>query len=290
MKIQTFSIIAGSEACNAKCPYCVSKMTPSNGMSLKQPEVNWRNFEKACTFADKSGVTTVLITGKGEPTLFPEQITEYLSRLEKHDFPFVELQTNGIILEQQREKYKKHLKEWYKKGLTTIAISAVDYNSDKNKEIFTQDKPYMDLGKLVDFLHEMKFSVRLSLVLLDGYMDNRSKLEKLIQFAKDKEIEQLTIRPVSRPGKSKNDKVACWVDKHYLKEKQLQGIKSYLEENGTHLFELPHGAIVYDVDGQNVCLTNCLTRDTDPDKLRQLIFFPDGHLRYDWEKKGAILL
>jgi hypothetical protein len=24
--------------------------------------------------------------------------------------------------------------------------------------------------------------------------------------------------------------------------------------------------------------------------MRNLIFFPDGHLRYDWELKGAVLL
>ncbi len=31
MKIQTFSIVAGSEACNARCPFCISKMTVPNG-------------------------------------------------------------------------------------------------------------------------------------------------------------------------------------------------------------------------------------------------------------------
>ena len=83
MKITTLSIVAGSEACNAKCPYCVSKMTPSCGMDLKEPEVNWRNLDKAARFAQLSDVTTVLITGKGEPTLFPEQISKYLDAIKK---------------------------------------------------------------------------------------------------------------------------------------------------------------------------------------------------------------
>ena len=78
MKIQTFSILAGSEACNARCPFCISKMTPPSGVELKEPKVNWRNFRKACLLAKQSGVTTAMFTGKGEPTLFPKQITKFL--------------------------------------------------------------------------------------------------------------------------------------------------------------------------------------------------------------------
>jgi hypothetical protein len=49
---------------------------------------------------------------------------------------------------------------------------------------------------------------------------------------------------------------------------------------------------VFDYKGQNVCLSNCLTHEpyTDKSVMRNLIFFPDGHLRYDWEYQGAILL
>src|SRR5258708_843709 len=66
MKIQTFTIVAGSLACDARCPFCVAEMTPAHGTTLTLPAPNWRNFEKACQLALMSGVTTVLITGKGE--------------------------------------------------------------------------------------------------------------------------------------------------------------------------------------------------------------------------------
>ena len=35
---------------------------------------------------------------------------------------------------------------------------------------------------------------------------------------------------------------------------------------------------------------DCLTIDPSADDIRQLIFFPDGHLRYDWQYAGALLL
>jgi hypothetical protein len=47
---------------------------------------------------------------------------------------------------------------------------------------------------------------------------------------------------------------------------------------------------VYDIEGQNVCMTNSLTRDTNIENIRQIIYFPDGHIRYDWEYTGAVLL
>ena len=47
------------------------------------------------------------------------------------------------------------------------------------------------------------------------------------------------------------------------------------------------------VNGQNVCLSlplNKNTRDTNPENARNLIFFQDGHIRYEWEMEGGILL
>ena len=86
MKIQTYTVLVGSKACNASCPYCVSKMTPEQGVSKRLPKPNWRNFDIGCKFAKDSGVSTVLFTGKGEATLFPDQITEFLDHLQPYNF------------------------------------------------------------------------------------------------------------------------------------------------------------------------------------------------------------
>jgi len=153
--VQTYTIIIGSKACNAQCPYCVSRMTPTAGVGMKPQDINWRNFYKGADLANQWGATTVLITGKGEPTLFPHQITECLINLEKCHFPLIELQTNGIKLAQ--DNYDDYLREWYKLGLTTIAISITHYESDKNAEII---KPYLEservnLPNLISKLHKI---------------------------------------------------------------------------------------------------------------------------------------
>lgn len=291
MKVQTFSIVAGSELCNAHCPYCISKMTYNPGMENKEPEVNWRNFDIACAIAKKSGAITAMITGKGEPTLFPEQVTKYTEALKKHEFPLIELQTNGIAISEDKKKYGPHLKDWYERGMTTISISIVHYKNEKNKRIFAPGKnSYINLPESIVYLHDKGFSVRLSCVMLDKYICNSAEVEELMGFAKQNAVEQLTLRPVNKPENSKNRLVEKWVDKNCLKEGQLEEIQGYLKSNGKKLMELPHGATVYDLFDQNVCMTNCLTMQPDSEEIRQLIFFPDGHLHYDWQHRGAILL
>lgn len=290
MRIQTLSILAGNAACNASCPFCVSKMTPTRGTACREPRVNWRNFRKACAYAKTLGVTTAMITGKGEPTLFPDQITAYLNAMKEFDFPFIELQTNGIAIAGD-ETFEKRLKQWYALGLTTVSISVVHYAAEKNKEVYLPNRQtYPNLPRLIKLLHQNGLLVRLAAILANGFIDSEEELRKLIQFARENEVEQLTLRPVNKPKESTNEQTASWVDQHALTEKQYREIRGYLEKKGVLLMKFNYGAVVYDIDGQNVCLTNCLTADDTEDNVRHLIFFPDGRLYYDWQYKGAILL
>lgn len=143
---------------------------------------------------------------------------------------------------------------------------------------------------LIKQLHDVGFSVRLTCILADGFIDTTEKLQTLINFAKQNNTEHLTIRPVNKPNKSRNNPVEQWVAQNYLKEENFTAIKEFLETRGVRILNRAHDVTIYDVDGQNVCLTNCLINDPTQEELRQFIFFPDGHLRYDWQYTGAILL
>jgi molybdenum cofactor biosynthesis enzyme MoaA len=309
----TMSILVGSAACNARCPFCVSAMTPANGVTPKYEPINYKNWNQACTLAERSGVTTILLTGKGEPTLFPAQISEVLRRLHQYQFPIIEMQTNGIPIhdgiasmipyEPDATKttrrppgkvYDDDLQDWFNLGMRTIAISNVGIDPELNRKIYLPYKgKYIDLAATIARIHSFGFSVRLATVMIKGGVDSVDAVEKLVQFAKEHKVEQLSLRPVTKPGEASSDEgkvILGWVDQNYVTETQVLRIKDYVEKTGHRLMELPHGAVVYDLHGQNICLTNCLTTNTDPNSIRQLIYFNDGHLRYSWEYPGAIIL
>jgi molybdenum cofactor biosynthesis enzyme MoaA len=288
MKIQTFSIIAGTASCNANCPYCISKMTGTKKIGFKEPVINWRNFDKACRLAQISGVTTTLITGKGEPALYPEQITKFLEHLKRFDFPLIELQTNGIIL--NKKEYDQHLKKWYSLGLNTIAISIAHYKDERNQEVYTQNKQYPALKELVKKLHKIGFSVRLSCILINNFIDTPKEVQELAKFAKENEVEQLTIRKLGIISESESKQVWEWCNNHVMSQEKIDALKDHLDKEAKLLMTLPHGAFVYELAGQNICITDCQMIHPKTDEIRTLIFFPDGHLRYDWSFGGAILM
>lgn len=289
--IETFSILAGSMACNARCPFCVSKMTPKNGMKLKAPEINIKAFEDACIQAKESGVRTAMITSKGEPTLFPEHISQYMGVLKKFDFPTIELQTNGIEIYEKMGVFDNYLKQWHDDGLRTVAISIVHHEPEMNRRIYLPyKKSYIDLPSLVGFLHGYAFSVRFACVMLNGFIDSPNSVKELMRYARENGVEQLTIRPVNSPEESMDADVSQYVHENKLSGEQIAGIKECLETEGRVEKTFPYGGAVYSINGQNICLTNSLTHDRNKSSMRQLIFFPDGRLSSDWvyEKDGGL--
>jgi len=295
MKIQTLSIVVGGNKCNAHCPYCVSKMTGKSECEDSVKDINWRNFHKACEFAKQSGVSTVLLTGKGEPLLYKEHILAYLRELERYKFPFIELQTNGIELPNIPVE---HFKLWYNAGLTTVSLSCTHWYKSYNKVIF--GGKYGDLHEYVKILHNNNFFVRLSCVMLrmEEGVYNLHLVKQFIEHCKIWGVEQLTIRSVNNISKedslfdSVKSKIYYWVEKHRIGSAEMQEIINYFDcgNNATLLLELVHGAKVYDYKGQNISISNCLTSSTDPEDIRQLIFYSDGKLMFDWRKKGARIL
>ncbi len=287
MKISTFTVVCGGRKCNAKCPYCVSKMTKGVGAcTCSVDEINIRNFRKACLFAKQSGVSTVLLTGVGEPLLYDDHITKYLELLQEFEFPFIELQTNGIKLE---ELSKGAFPRWYSLGLNTVSLSVAHWVDKCNEEIFGRE--WKELKWNIEILHRLGLSVRLSCIMLKDYIDSLEQVLKMIQFCQAQEVEQLTCRSVGFPEDSKNKTISNWVMKHVLEPETEREIVDYLARSmkSTLLLELPHGANVYDYDGQNISISNCLTHSPNPDSVRQLIFAADNHLRYSWTHKGAII-
>jgi len=301
IEAQTLSIVTGGTACNARCPFCVSRMTGNMDVkNEKRPQVNWRNFGKACHLAKASGATTAMLTGKGEPLLWTDLIDEYLHVMANdlnNPFPIIELQTNGILLRTARRAdlrllQDQTLKSWYNLGLTTIGISVVHWEPEKNKEIYTPGRSYIDLPALIKKLHDIGFTVRLCCVMVGGYVDDFESVKGMIKFARENQVEHLTFTPVATPGLSEDKEAMEWTSKRLVDPfRRVEPIIQGLEMEGAiENMRLPHGARVFDYLGQNVCFNSCLDPNpTDLENMRNIIFFPDGRVRHKWDSEASII-
>lgn len=283
MKTHTFSIVTGTAKCNAACPFCVSKMTCR---AVKKPDINWRRFESACQIVEQArdGLVTVLLTGTGEPTLYSDDITAYLKQM-KGRFPLVTLQTNGVRLDEKR------LAIWRNEGLTQVCISIAAMDSKNSNKIMRIRDDTFDYWKQVDLIHRLNLSVRLNCTMLREGISQPEEVEWLINRCKNFGVEQLTLREVDQPA---IPAAAPEVVEYVNCEKPVGAAKKlfhYLAmNNANRLPDLPHGGVVFDYRDQNVCVSNCLTDTLDRNDIRQIIFFPNGEIGYDWKYRGARIL
>jgi molybdenum cofactor biosynthesis enzyme MoaA len=305
--VQTYTAVLGTRECNARCPYCISMMTPTHGLNTKLPEVDWINFEQGAKQANSWGASTILLTSKGELTKYPNQVREFLDKIKELNlFAQTEIQTNGI--EISKDYFDKELIYWRNSRVTTVAISIAHYNSKKNAEVVIprNKDDYIDLPSVIKKIRKYGLSVRLSAVMVKGYLDNIKELENLIKFAKENDVQQVTARPVAKPYETNCKKIAEWVEKNNVDEK-ISDIVKYFEKKAQGKRELVHGATIYYIDGMNLCLTNCLTGNNNhkdknlfrkifekkeeevKEAIRQLIYCSDGHVRTDWQYEGAII-
>ena len=295
MRIQAFSIVVGGKGCNARCPFCVSRMTGTEMVSGIHDSsiICHRHLVKAVKFAKMGNVSTVLLTGKGEPTLYPYQLTSFIQAIGR-EFPFIELQTNGLELGRLASARGSRLSleklgEWGRSGLNTIAISAVSLCSAENSQVYTESYP--DLQKTVDYLHQYGFTVRICIMLRRGCIDRPEKLLDVIHQSKEWGIDQLTVRPLRIPNTSGDTSAERDVLANGLTEEEIVNVVEVVRREGTPLLKLMHGAQVYDFSGQNICLSDCLTDNGEGEEdVRTLILYPNGELRYDWQYRGAVLL
>lgn len=295
-KLYTFAVVAGTRACDARCQCCISKMTPPRGMTLKEEPIVWNRFTDAFNYAKQGEAETMMITGKGEALLFPWQITDYLNTTKKLEgesgfrFRTREMQTNGIKIQEKPDVFDPLLTKWKQAGFDTMSLSIVHYEEEANRKFYIPYKDsYINLAGLIQRIHDHDIKVRLSCIFIKGNIDSPEKVVELIDFSRHHHVDELTIRSVTKPEKSENKKVYNWVAANEISIDKRAQIVSLMWRIGKAIGAFPWGAVVFDVKGQNVCLTNCITPDNIIGTHRQLVFFPSGIIATGWTKEAEIL-
>lgn len=279
--MSTFSVMCGTRACNANCPFCISKMTSA---CPDQPKWNPGRLQKAMWYVQQQGVSTAMITGRGEPTLYTEQLFATIDELDDY-FPCIELQTNGILIPFIPAN------KLITAGLNTLCISVCSLNDLQNRELMgIQDDKFSVRGTIKKAVED-GFTVRVSFQLNKiaiGITHWAEHIHRVVRDAQSLGAHQITFRLIGKPDVSVNKRAANWVDSYGFQHERGAIQKAIEKRGGKKIATYHWGGMIYDVNGMSVCVADCLTEDPEKFEPRSWIF--DGeHLRYSWQHKGAIV-
>ena len=294
MKANNLAVCVPNAGCNKHCPYCVSKMT---GYTRSNWELMNSRIDKVVRFAERCGVSSVLLTGKGEPLVTPSLILILLRAFK--DFP-CELQTNGIaLLDDDTEYMKERVQTFATCGLNTLAISC-DRVTDINK-----------FGKVFWIAKECGIVTRVTLNTTD-MLPNDLSWTQLIRLCKEYSVQQISLRRITIPTDVKViepattvktgeiNRAALWIRHHNgdeLFEKLTRKINlpTMWAQDETiatprRIRALPYGATVYDCEGIAIATFDyCVQDECGEEDIRSLIFQEDGHLYTAWNSPASLI-
>lgn len=291
MKAQNLTVCVPYKGCNKNCEYCVSRMT---GYMHPRPELFKRNLAKVKQVARAAQVSSVLLTGKGEPTQNWEML-EHLVNIFS-DWP-VELQTNGLDLawmvsEGAYGEQIGKIDALHKLGLDVVALS------------FDRLEQFGEMSDLFKVLLQLGFVRRVTLNITNKIprhkRDPKKLFQKIMSLARKANVQQLSFRQVTVPNGveiTKRNKLAWaakqWIEKnvdydHYY---DLVGAAKDAAIRQAHrIRELPYGAEVWDIDGVAVTWFDyCVQDEHRAHDVRSLIYQEDGHLYTAWNSPASIL-
>jgi sulfatase maturation enzyme AslB (radical SAM superfamily) len=241
------------------------------GFSHKNMSMFYRNLTKVKNFAEKAEVTSVSITGKGEPLQNNGSINTVLTILSKFrdSFP-IEIQTNGDNLT------KEVVDRLYDEGIDTIAIS-IDSQEQMNSLI-----------SIVEYIRIKGLTVRFTINLVPDIY-NRNPKDFFI-FANELGVHQLSFRNITIPSNpidtETSRKTQEWIRENIDEEKVeefLIAYQSYVQFWGEKVMDLPYGAVIYMINGVSTTYFDyCVQDESNGDDIRSLIYYEDGHLATTW--------
>jgi len=233
-----------------------------------------KNAKKVLTVARTAKVSSVLLTGKGEPML---NVGDTMRMIEDFNEYPLEIQTNGLVL----SKDYTLIELLAEVGVNTISIS-ID-----NMETFKSFR------NLYSKILACRMSVRICFnVTTDVDWGKEQSLKKIIAMCQRVGIRQLLIRSLTIPNRAvdtpESKKAQKWIKAFgypYNKvDEQFKKIKKNL------IRVLNHGAGIYDVNGIAVSFSDyCIQEVNNTEDIRSLIFLEDGHLYTSWNSKASLL-
>jgi molybdenum cofactor biosynthesis enzyme MoaA len=238
-----------------------------------------RNLEKVLNLARTSQVSSVLLTGKGEPFLNLDEVVFFVRTF--REFP-LEIQTNGIWLSQNLAKVETLVDL----GLNVVAVS-VD-NCDFSP-IGT-----MPFENMVRVLHDNGMLCRVCFNVTNKFaIVPRLNFGDLLCLMSYVRADQFTLRNIVVPNFTKETPQSKWIKENVdpdLYPRLASELKEMCQAKGQLLRNLPYGAKVYQLDDIAVSYSDyCIQDSNNMDDIRSLIFQEDGHVYSSWNSRASAI-
>ena len=228
----------------------------------------YRNIKKVHKIATMSGVTSVSITGKGEPLVNFEDTRKVIK--EFSDFP-VEVQTNGIKISKNTEL----IDLLYMAGLDVLAISVDNLEDVKGLE------------KAVERAHDFGLTVRFTFNVTDIFPKN-IHFQSFVEICKANKIDQFSFRRITSANYTEENKVHAWIKEHAENNMYDVLINQFKNGNYRMIRNLPYGAKLYDVENMSFTYFDyCIQDDNNDDDIRSLIYMENGHVYTSWNSEAS---
>lgn len=233
-----------------------------------------RNLSKVKQLAKNAQVSTVILTGKGEPCLNLEKVLFFASEFRDY---IVELQTNGLFLQKQLE---------FVRWLATAGVDIISVSLDK-----------LEPSYLFYHIREADMTSRVTLNVTD-MLHPDINFSDILHFIKNiVQADQLLLRNVTIPNgfdtKARYHKEAEWVLKHggnELYKKLASQMADAISARGHFLRTTEFHSKIFDLDGISVTTSDyCIQDHNDSYDIKNLIFLDDGHVYTSWASKASRL-
>jgi len=223
-------------------------------------------------------VTDVIITGKGEPSLYlcGSAVNNIMDTF--REWPMV-LQTNGKRLNGNSFMVSDLARE----GLNVLAVSIDEME---------QMRSYAPLWEAVRMASPL--TARITVMLTKEACGHT--FEEWVTAAVENNIRGLSFREITVPtdceGHSRALATAKWIREVEDDESVKRWIKLFDEKfrMGDTLRRLPYGAVIKDFKGVSVTKFDYCIQDSSGDHdIRSLVYNQDGHLYTSWSSPASLI-
>lgn len=283
-KIYSVSVVTGKDKCNANCSFCAGKYLRPDARFLSPMYL--KNLEAALKLCARYGGWSLSLTGSGEPTCSPDELTEVLEVYAKCAsegayFPNVNLFTNGILFGDSFF-CDQYLPRWRELGLNNIAVSVHSPIEEEQAKVYGINR-YPLFESIKKNCEKHGLGVRATLLLNKSLVNDATQYEWAITELIKMGYDNITSWAICNPDGSRCDATPSFLD--------LASIRYWLWRNAKMCHGHSWGGGVYDYHGNILRITDYVTKH-DPHKnyVRQLVVFQDGTVAYSWIREGALCM